>query len=148
MRGFDARGDGLQIEQRAAATRARDVIGLERAAAGRLQNVVGEPQRLPAARFAADENGVADAVREQRADVRRDARSRAIFGSSGISGNASKSLSRIGLFRPSRFNFAASRRKAVMAGSVTPSFTVTSCVLRNSPRSPRVGSTSSTFRSS
>jgi hypothetical protein len=34
----------------------------------------------------------------------------------------------MGLFRPSRFNFAASSRNAVMAGSFTPSLTVTSCV--------------------
>ena len=39
-----------------------------------------------------------------------------------------QSFSRIGLFGPSRFSFAASKRNAVMAGKSTPSFTVTSCV--------------------
>ena len=53
--------------------RAGDVIGLERAAARRLQDVVGQPQRLSGAGFAADQDRVADAVRQQRADDHRGA---------------------------------------------------------------------------
>ena len=70
MRGalLDARGHGLQIEQRPAAGRAGHVIGLEAAAAGRLQNVVGQTQALARARFAANQDRVANAVRQQRAD--------------------------------------------------------------------------------
>jgi hypothetical protein len=45
------------------------------------------------------------------------ARSRAIFGSNGTGSNWRQSLSKMGLFRPSRFNFAASIRNAAMAGS-------------------------------
>ena len=65
---LDARGDGLQIEQRPPAARARDVIGLEAAATGGLQNIISQPQRLSAARFAANQNRIANAVRQQRAD--------------------------------------------------------------------------------
>ena len=68
---LDARGGGLQIEERAAAGGAGDVIGLEDAGAGRLEDVVGEAQRLAGRGFALDEDGVADAVAEQRADVGR-----------------------------------------------------------------------------
>jgi hypothetical protein len=62
---LDARGDGLQIEQRPPARRAGHVIGLETAAAGRLQNIVGQPQALSAAGFAANQNRVANAVGQQ-----------------------------------------------------------------------------------
>src|SRR5439155_15655433 len=65
---FDARRDGLEIEQSAAARRTGDVIGLERTTARRLQNVVRQPQRLARARLAAHQNRVANAVGEQRAD--------------------------------------------------------------------------------
>src|SRR5205814_1933456 len=52
------------------------VIGLERAAAGSLKNVERQPQRLAAARLAANKNRVADAVRQQRADDHRSAEQR------------------------------------------------------------------------
>ena len=76
-----------------------------------------------------------------------DARSRAIFGSNGTGSKLRQSFSRIGLLRPSRFNFAASRRNAVMAGRFTPSFTVTSWVSQLISKSC-VGSISAMFRSS
>jgi len=43
---FDFRRCGLQIEQRPSAGRARDVISLEDARAGCLQDVVGQTERL------------------------------------------------------------------------------------------------------
>ena len=49
--------------------RAGDVIGLENARAGRLQNVVTQTQRLPGRFFALDQNRVADSIAKQRADV-------------------------------------------------------------------------------
>ena len=45
-----------------------------------------------------------------------EARSKAIFGSSGVDSKLRQSFSRIGLLRPSRFSFAASKRNAVIAG--------------------------------
>ena len=65
---LDARRHGLQVEQRPSARRARHVIGLERTTARCLQNVISQPQRLPAAGFATNENCVANAVRQQRTD--------------------------------------------------------------------------------
>ena len=49
--GLDPRGDRLQIEQRASATRAGDVIGLEGSAARGLQDVESQSQGLPGAGF-------------------------------------------------------------------------------------------------
>ena len=143
-RGFDARGGGLQIEERAPAARAGDVIGLENARAGGLQDVVGQAQRLPGRFFALHENGVADAVAEQRADVGRrgeqSLRENPMCGDPDrqvVRSGYSVSFSRIGCRGCS---FAASRRKAAMTGRSTPSATVTSCgaSLRvDSARSPR-----------
>src|SRR5256884_1736862 len=62
---FDARGDGLEIEQRSTARWTGDVIGFETATTSGLQNVIRQPQRLPRARLAANQNRVANAVREQ-----------------------------------------------------------------------------------
>ena len=66
----------LEIEQGAAAAWAGDVVGLEDAGAGGLQDVVGEPQRLAGCRFATDEDRIADAVTQQRADVLRGGKQR------------------------------------------------------------------------
>jgi len=65
----DFRRRRLQIEERAAAGGTGDVVGLEDAVADRLQDVEREPDTRAGARFAPDEDGVADAVAEQRADV-------------------------------------------------------------------------------
>jgi hypothetical protein len=62
---------GLEIEERAAAARAGDVVGLEDAHAGGLQNVVADAQRLAGRVFAVHNDGVANAIAQQRADVRR-----------------------------------------------------------------------------
>ena len=78
--GFDSRGRGLQIEKRASAAWAGHIIGLENPRPGGLQDVVGKrsdcpgPRRLVASgplAFALHENGVADSVAKQRADVGR-----------------------------------------------------------------------------
>ena len=50
--------------------------------------------------------------------ITTEARSSAIFGSSGPVRNSRQSFSRIGLFRPSRFSLAASKRNAVIAGKL------------------------------
>src|SRR5438093_13572895 len=42
--GFDARGHRLQVEQRSATGGASHIVGLERAAAGGLKNVIGQTQ--------------------------------------------------------------------------------------------------------
>ena len=62
---LDARRDGLQIKQRPPATRTRDIIRLERTATGGLQNIVSESKTLSAARFAANQNCIANPIREQ-----------------------------------------------------------------------------------
>jgi hypothetical protein len=61
---FDARRDGLQIKQSSPAARTRDVIRLETAAAGSLQNVVSQPQRHSRAGFTANQNRVTNSVRQ------------------------------------------------------------------------------------
>src|SRR5579859_13109 len=66
--GLDAGGDGLEIEEGAAATGAGDVIRLEAATAGGLQDIIGEAERQSGAAFAADEDGVAYTVGQERAD--------------------------------------------------------------------------------
>ena len=73
VRDLDARRHRLQIEQCPPATRARHIIGLERAATRRLQNVVSQPQRLPAAGLATNQNRVANPIRQQRTDDHRGA---------------------------------------------------------------------------
>ena len=108
---FDARGDGLQIEQRAPADWAGDVIGLETAATRRLQNIVGQPQDWPAAGFAANQNRVANAVGQERADDDRRAQAAQSLGSSGTGSNVRQSLSKIGLFRPEPFQFRDQQTK-------------------------------------
>ena len=70
-RGFDPRGRGLQIEERPSTGRAGDIVGLENPGAGRLQNIVAQAQGLTRRFLALDQNGVADSVAEERADVRR-----------------------------------------------------------------------------
>ena len=70
-RGFDPRGRGLQIEERPAAGRAGDIVGLENPGASRLENVVRQAQGLAGPVLALHQNGVADAVAKERADVRR-----------------------------------------------------------------------------
>ena len=76
-----------------------------------------------------------------------DACNRAMFGSSGTGSKLTQSFSKMGLFRPSRFNLAASSRKAAMAGRFTPSLTVTNCVSQLISKSC-VGSISAMFKSS
>src|SRR5213082_1040687 len=70
---FDARGDGLEIEQRPAARWTGNVIGFETATTRGLQNVIRQPKRLTRTRLTSNQNRVADAVREQRADDNRGA---------------------------------------------------------------------------
>src|SRR5208283_5480838 len=65
---LDAGRDGLQIKQRAPAGWAGHVIGLEAAAARRLQYVVCQPQALSPPGFAAYQYRVANAVGQERAD--------------------------------------------------------------------------------
>ena len=67
--GADFLGRGLEIEECAAAARAGDVIGFEDADAGGLEDVVGEPEGLAGGGFALDEDGVADAIAEETAEV-------------------------------------------------------------------------------
>ena len=66
---FNFRGRGLQIEQRSSAGWAGHIISFENPRAGRLQNVVGQTERLSRRFLALNQNRVADAVAEQRADV-------------------------------------------------------------------------------
>ena len=68
---LDARGDGLEIEKGAPTGRAGDVVSLENARPGGLQDIVGQAHRLSRRGFALHEDRVADAVAEQCADVRR-----------------------------------------------------------------------------
>ena len=70
---LDAGGDGLEVEECAAAARAGHVVGLERTATGGLEDVEGETETLARAAFAAHEDGVADAVGEEGTDVHRGA---------------------------------------------------------------------------
>ena len=51
---LDAAGHGLEVEQRPTAGRAGDIIGLKGTATRRLQDVVGQAQRLARARLTAD----------------------------------------------------------------------------------------------
>src|SRR6478609_10278900 len=57
--GADFLGGVLEIEQRAAAARAGDVVGFENTGAGGLQDVVGEPQRLAGRGFTSNNYSVA-----------------------------------------------------------------------------------------
>ena len=66
--GLDEGGDFLQIKQCSTTARAGDEVGLERATTGGLQNIVGQAQRLAGATLAANQNGVPNAVAQQRAD--------------------------------------------------------------------------------
>ena len=59
-----------KIEERPTAGRAGDVIGLEDPRARRLQNVVAQAKRLARGFLALHENGIADSIANQRADVR------------------------------------------------------------------------------
>ena len=67
--GLDARGDGLEVEERAPAARAGHVVGLEAAATGGLEDVVGEAQAHAGTTLATHENGVTNAIGEEGADV-------------------------------------------------------------------------------
>ena len=78
---LDAGGRALQVEEGAPAAWAGDIVGLEDSCPGGLKDVVGEPKRLPGSEgslsqgalshhVALHEDGIADAVAEQRADVR------------------------------------------------------------------------------
>src|SRR4029453_3328208 len=58
----------LQIKQCAPTRRARNVIGFERATTRRLQNVESESPQLSPARFSANQNRIANAIREQSAN--------------------------------------------------------------------------------
>ena len=98
---LDARGHGLEVEQRATATRARDVIGLEAAATCCLQNVVSQPQRHARTSFAAHENRVADAIRQQCADDNRGAKQSDLrFESRGFKRQTILEQNRIGATQP------------------------------------------------
>ena len=68
---LDEGGDGLEVEERAAAARAGDVVRLERTATGGLEDVECEPEALAGSALASDEDGVADAVGEEGTDVHR-----------------------------------------------------------------------------
>ena len=59
---FNFRCRGLQIEQRPSAGRAGDIISLENARAGCLQDVVRQAERLSRRFLALHQNRVADAV--------------------------------------------------------------------------------------
>ena len=69
--GFNACGRGLQIEERPSTGRAGDVVGLENPGASRLEDVVGQSQGLTRSMLTLHQDGVAYAVAEERADVRR-----------------------------------------------------------------------------
>ncbi len=66
--GFDAGGDGLEVEEGASAGRAGDVVGLEAAAAGSLEDVVGELECGAGGGLTPDQDGVANAVAEEGAE--------------------------------------------------------------------------------
>ena len=68
-RGADAGGGLLNVVVRAPAGGAGDVLGLRQAHARGLKDVEGEFRRLLGIALRAHENGVADAVAEQRTDV-------------------------------------------------------------------------------
>ena len=68
-RRFDSGRCRLQVEQGATTTGAGDVVGLENAGTGRLQNVVTQAQRLSGGLFALHENRVANSVAKERTDV-------------------------------------------------------------------------------
>ena len=116
VRCLDAGGDGLQIEQRAAAGRAGHIIGLEgrgsRRPAECCRPAAGSGPR-PASPRTRMASPMPSASKEP---MTTEARSRAIFGSSGAASKRRQSLSRMGLLRPSALSLAASRRKAAMAG--------------------------------
>ncbi len=69
--GFDSRCGGLEIEKRPAARWKRDIVGLENAITGGLQNVVAQAQRLAGCFFALHQNRVANSIAKKRADVGR-----------------------------------------------------------------------------
>lgn len=60
--GADFLGGGLEVEKGATAGRAGDVIGLEDARAGGLENVVGKAEGLAGSGFSTHKDGIADAV--------------------------------------------------------------------------------------
>jgi hypothetical protein len=62
---LDARCDGLEIEQCAAARRASDVIRFETTTTRRLQDVVGKAKTLTGSGLAANQNRVSDAVGQE-----------------------------------------------------------------------------------
>jgi hypothetical protein len=68
-RRFNPRGRRLEIEERATARWTRDVVGLENPRAGGLQDIVAETQRLARRLFPLHENGIADAIAKERANV-------------------------------------------------------------------------------
>lgn len=84
----DLLGGVLQIEERAPTARAGDVVGLEDADAGGLQDVVADAQRLAGGGLALDDDGIADAIAEQGADVRGGAEEvvEEVFAASGVEG--------------------------------------------------------------
>src|SRR5690606_24817472 len=65
----DLLGGRLQVEESTTAARTGHVVGFENAGSRRLEDIVAEPERLSGRLLALDENAVADAVAEQRADV-------------------------------------------------------------------------------
>ena len=147
VRALMRRGDGLQVEQRAAADWAGDVIGLERAAACRLQNVVGQPQRLAGAGFAAHEDRVANAVRQQRADDDRGAE-QGDLGFAAARGSKPQAILEQDWIVPAQpLQLRGQQAKRGDGRQGVPSFTVTSWVSQLTSKS-RVGSISQTFRSS
>ena len=67
--GADFLRGGLQVEECAAAAGTSDVVGLENAYAGGLQDVVADAQSLPGGVFAIHDRRVANAIAKQRANV-------------------------------------------------------------------------------
>src|SRR5438094_5442645 len=66
---FDSGRCRLQVEQGATTTGAGDVVGLENAGTGRLQNVVAQTQGLSGGLLTLHENRIANAVTKERANV-------------------------------------------------------------------------------
>lgn len=67
----DFAGGVLEVEQGAAAAWAGDVVGFKDAGAGGLEDVVGEAEGCFGVGFESHEDGIADAIAEQRAEMAR-----------------------------------------------------------------------------
>lgn len=67
--GADFLGGGLEIEERAPAGWAGDVVRFENAGAGGLENIIGQTEGLAGRGLATDEDRIANAIAEKGTDV-------------------------------------------------------------------------------